>query len=118
MGGGAPVTADEADLAAAQIRADIKAAVKDSAFPPYPEGITFRVQTHTAPLVATVIITITGAPGNWAFDHPGDVGHRTVISADAQELAHRLRAILRERWKCDGSMHFGFIHLGAGLQIA
>jgi hypothetical protein len=104
--------------AAKAIRADIRKAVLDGSLGGYPAVIRFSVRTHTASLCAEVVITIADAPADWAFDQVGDATHRTVISADVQELARRLKVILRERWESNGSTRFGFVHLGDGLMIA
>ncbi len=61
---------------AAQIRTDIKSAVAAGTLPPYPDGITFSVTTHTGAASTAIFIELRNAPRPWLADRTPDAINR------------------------------------------
>jgi hypothetical protein len=90
--------------AAKAIRADIKAAVKDGTLPPYPEGVTFRVRSVRASLMAAIEITAVGVPRSWAHTGGGLAVSRP--SPASLILCDALTRIAARHYRADGQTSF------------
>lgn len=85
---------------AAEIRADIKAAVTAGTFPPCAPGITFRVSTQTGAASTAIFIELLNAPRPWLLDStPGVINRR---SPEFARLHEALRQIARSRLDAAG----------------
>lgn len=78
---------------AAEIRADIKAAVKVGTLPPYPDGITFRVTKQTGAASTAIFIELLNAPRPWLLDNtPGVINRRSPGFALLHEALRQIAA--------------------------
>jgi hypothetical protein len=85
---------------AAEIRADIKAAVKDGSLPPCPDGITFQVTQQTGAASTAIFIELLNAPRPWLLDStPGVINRR---SPEFARLHEALRQIAHRRLNAAG----------------
>jgi hypothetical protein len=85
---------------AAEIRADIRAAVTKSALPPYPAGVTFQVITQAGAASTAVFIELLNAPRPWLLDStPGAINRR---SPEFTRLREALREIADRRLDAAG----------------
>lgn len=78
---------------AAEIRADIKAAVTAGTLPPYPDGITFSVTKQTGAAFTAIFVELRNAPRSWLLDStPGAVNRRSPEFARLHEAITQIAA--------------------------
>jgi hypothetical protein len=76
---------------AAEIRADIKAAVNAGTLPPYPDGITFQVTKQTGAASTAIFIELVNAPRPWLLDStPGVINRRSPEFARLHEALKQI----------------------------
>lgn len=85
---------------AASIRAAVKAAVTAKTLPPYPDGITFRVQSRRGAQVNAIDIEALHVPRAWAV--PRDKFGISRPSAAWSALEAALTGIAAAHYKADG----------------
>lgn len=96
--------ASAADIAKA-VRADVKAATKTGDLGDYPPQIKFSVRSDNFAGGCSVDIIIRNAPDEWLWSDKTDPNYgdnRRIVSAEARQLADRLRSLLHA-YNHDGS---------------
>lgn len=88
MSGDKPRTSVEA---ARLIRADLKKALSGGALGEVPPAVTFSVRAPRLGLARPVLVSIQGAPLDWAFSEG-------QVSGAASALAWTVRGILGKHW--------------------